>query len=168
MNGALAIDTAGNALMAYLPASAGSDAPGDAPMPAALVVVRHGMSVLLVFDRHRRQWELPGGRIEPGESPLQAGVRELCEETGLHLPALALVGYARFRLVDPGREEYAAVYTGRVTARHRFVPNDEISAMRWWDATGAPPADAQIIDITLARLSLPAAPGGAARPETPG
>ncbi|MFB4295869.1 NUDIX hydrolase [Actinomadura sp. NTSP31] len=168
MGRALAVDAEGNALTAFLPAVSTSEVPSDAPMPAALVVVRHGTSVPLVFDRHRRQWELPGGRIDPGESSLQAAVRELCEETGLHLPALALVGHARFRLVDPARDEYAAVYAGQVTARHRFVPNDEISAIRWWDTTTAPPAGAQPLDTTLARLSLRAAPGGAARPETPG
>jgi 8-oxo-dGTP diphosphatase len=34
--------------------------------------------------RHRnRAWEMPGGRIEPGESPEDAARREFLEETGL-------------------------------------------------------------------------------------
>ncbi|WP_433248316.1 NUDIX hydrolase [Actinomadura nitritigenes] len=163
MSRTLATDANGNALTAFLPAVSTSNAPADAPMPAALAAVRHGTSVLLVFDRHRRQWELPGGRIDPGETPWQAAVRELREETGLHLPGLALAGHARFRLVGPPRDEYAAVYTGQVTARHRFVPNEEISAVHWWDTTTAPPPNAQPLDTTLALLAASPSPAGAVR-----
>lgn len=42
--------------------------------------------------RHAGQWALPGGRIDPGETPEQAARRELAEEVGLHLGADALLG----------------------------------------------------------------------------
>ncbi|MCC7245429.1 MAG: NUDIX hydrolase [Saprospiraceae bacterium] len=37
---------------------------------------------LLVFDR-RGSWDMPKGKIDPGETPEQAAVREVMEETGL-------------------------------------------------------------------------------------
>lgn len=142
----------GNALTAFLPAVDVSGVPDDAPMSAALAAVWCDRHLLLVFDRYRRQWELPGGGIDPGETPLQAAVRELHEESGLHLPTLTLAGYARFRLTAPPRSEYAAVYTAHTSTRHEdFTPNQEISAIRWWDTAGPPPGDTQIIDAVLAQ-----------------
>ncbi|MEW6308380.1 MAG: NUDIX domain-containing protein [Bacillota bacterium] len=38
--------------------------------------------VLLIQDRFGR-WSFPKGRVEPGESPAEAAVREVAEETGI-------------------------------------------------------------------------------------
>lgn len=35
--------------------------------------------------QHGSLWEFPGGKIEPGESPEDAAVRELAEELSLHI-----------------------------------------------------------------------------------
>jgi len=60
-------------------------------------IVRHvGSAVMMAVDAKKRillvrqyrlpagtkMWELPAGRLDPGESPLQAAKRELTEETG--------------------------------------------------------------------------------------
>lgn len=37
-------------------------------------------------------WSVPGGRVEPGESDEEATVREVLEETGLHVQAGRFVG----------------------------------------------------------------------------
>jgi 8-oxo-dGTP diphosphatase len=47
----------------------------------------------LLFTRHReRGIELPGGKVEPGESSLAAAVRETFEETGAILDGIQRIG----------------------------------------------------------------------------
>ncbi len=49
-----------------------------------------------------RWWVTPGGGIDPGESPLQAAVREVTEETGLVVDPARLLGPVAVRTVVHG------------------------------------------------------------------
>jgi 8-oxo-dGTP pyrophosphatase MutT (NUDIX family) len=50
------------------------------PVSVKGVVCRGGRVLLL--RNERQEWELPGGRLEIGESPEQCVAREIAEETG--------------------------------------------------------------------------------------
>ena len=60
---------------------------GTAGGPAFLLTRRTGR-----LNRHAGQWALPGGRVDPGESALDAARRELHEELGLALDEASLLG----------------------------------------------------------------------------
>lgn len=81
-----------------------SGIPGDPrgadgrPLDGRMVGVSGGAAFLLCrrpskMRRHAGQWALPGGRIDGGETPLDAALRELEEELGLRLKAQSVVGW---------------------------------------------------------------------------
>lgn len=61
----------------------------DAPSErAALLLTRRAANL----RAHAGQWALPGGRLDAGETPEEAALRELAEETGLVVDASAVLG----------------------------------------------------------------------------
>jgi 8-oxo-dGTP pyrophosphatase MutT (NUDIX family) len=62
-------------------------------LPAAFAAVRNGAGEVLVVRRiDDGNWELPGGRIEVGESAAQAVIREVAEESGVTIALTGLSG----------------------------------------------------------------------------
>jgi 8-oxo-dGTP pyrophosphatase MutT (NUDIX family) len=64
-------------------------APCDAWSSAAALILTRRSSGL---RHHPGQWALPGGRMDPGETPEQAALRELAEEVALVLEPDAVLG----------------------------------------------------------------------------
>lgn len=101
---------------------------------AGAVVVGEAGAVLLVH-RHRfipdtLGWELPSGRIDPGETPEQAAAREVHEETGW-----TVCGIRRLCSIhtSPGlTDQLSHVFVARAGERTGTPDPDEAPGLRWW------------------------------------
>ena len=105
------------------------------------IYARRGERVLVIEHRRLATWLPIGGELEAGETPLEAAVRELREETGLAAEFAPLVGAldgVPAGLI--GYEEHQAgskglhmnfVFVARVSEGAEVTPNDEFGAWRW-------------------------------------
>lgn len=146
-------DGAGNTLTGFR--FVAEDEVAHAVVPASLVVVIHARAVLMMFDSWRRQWELPGGMREPGETARQAAVRELREETGIHAVDLSFAAVAEFGLTKPERRETLAVYQVQLQGVPQLTVNDEALDFRWWSPSEPVGEDMSPLDAEIARRVAP-------------
>ncbi len=112
---------------------------------------------LLQTHLMKRGWDLPGGHVEPGESPEEAARREVYEETSARLGPLHLLGYQHLRLLCPRPASYQASYPdsyqvfywAHVTSLDTFTPTGETRG-----AALFAPADAQALPWVQAHRQL--------------
>lgn len=82
----------------------------DAPIVGVGAVIVHAGRVLLIERAHeplKGEWSLPGGALEVGETLEQGVIREVLEETGLHIRPLVIAEVLdRISRDDAGRVRY--------------------------------------------------------------
>jgi 8-oxo-dGTP diphosphatase len=132
------------------------DAPAEPAEPverfqrvAAYGIARDGDLVLLSRlsrSPHQGRWTLPGGGLEFGERPADAVVREVHEETGLHVRVEELLDADAelwsFRRDGGRREAHAVRFAYRVTVLGGTLGVVEVDGStddaRWWPMSGLP------------------------------
>ncbi len=112
----------------------GDDVPAGAPhiTVAAVCFVDTGDRVLTVRKRGTSLFMLPGGKLEPGESPQAAACRECAEEIGVTQQAAQLQEVGRWcgeAANEPGHTIEATVYVVERDIRPHV--SREIEEMRW-------------------------------------
>ncbi|MFB9312292.1 NUDIX hydrolase [Nocardioides plantarum] len=119
---------------------------------AGVVVFRPGRRVLLVHRPKYDDWSFPKGKLDPGEHATTAAVREVAEETGLHVRLCLPLHDQAYRVLAGHKTVH--YWTGRVVGDDdvsRYRANDEIDAVRWVDLDEA--ADLLTYDHDSATLA---------------
>jgi ADP-ribose pyrophosphatase YjhB (NUDIX family) len=103
----------------------------------------HGR-LLLVRRCDSGAWELPGGRVDVGETAVEAAVRETAEESGVRVEVTGLAGL----FTDPGhvvrsaagdvRQQFALIFRARAVGGVPRGDQRETSEAAWVPVTDIP------------------------------
>ena len=96
------------------------------------VVVFHENNILVIKDRIYQTYKLPGGFIDDGENISQAVVREVFEETGVHVEFEAVVSLGHFTPAQFGESNLYVISLAKpLSTKIEIKDEEEIIEARW-------------------------------------
>ena len=110
---------------------------------AVAVIFNQDKKILLVKSTYQKfhPWGLPGGNLNYGESPEDAVMREIFEETGLYIEV------EKFLLVKTWLPDRVGLYYLCSIKNGKFHPSDEISESGYFSVENLP--DVRPLDIEM-------------------
>jgi len=103
-------------------------------MPKKLIMAAGGIlerdgQILLVQRPRYEDWSLPKGKLDRGETPLQAAIREVREETGYRVKTMGFAGAFGYEV--KGVPKVVLYWMMKPLKQGPILDPNEVSEMRW-------------------------------------
>lgn len=83
---------------------------------AALILENAAGEALVVKANYKEHWTFPGGIVDPGETPLQAALRETSEEVGLTIDPTSVAFVAVLDRISEHAQSYQFIFSAPLLA----------------------------------------------------
>ncbi|MGF6880671.1 8-oxo-dGTP pyrophosphatase MutT (NUDIX family)/phosphohistidine phosphatase SixA [Nocardia sp. GAS34] len=111
------------------------------------------VEVAVVHRPKYDDWSLPKGKLDPGETPMVAAVREVAEETGLNTRLGRYLGSVTYPV--PGHRKLKRVdYWVATINDGEFTSNSEVDELHWYNLDGVMGALSYPMDRSIIRQFL--------------
>lgn len=100
-------------------------------------IIRNHQNEILLLHRNTpklHQWELPGGKLEVGETPAAAAIREIDEELGVAVRIIDRIGTADFSMDGIAFRYYWFTAELLAMSSHPIIKESELfDVLAYWD-----------------------------------
>ncbi|MBB4036867.1 8-oxo-dGTP pyrophosphatase MutT (NUDIX family) [Dysgonomonas hofstadii] len=103
-------------------------------LTAGLVVTKNNQ-LLLAYSNNKNAWYLPGGKVDKGETPKEALIREIREELNIDLQPDKIESYKHISAPAYGESPELIMEqdTFRYDLTEKIQPSHEIAAVKFFD-----------------------------------